>query len=80
MAGFQAQLDKPALEPRTELTLPEPPKNADPKEASKLPGWMQEIIKNKGVPLGKNVSVRPHVDFDFKAMKSKKIGVVFTFA
>jgi seryl-tRNA synthetase len=77
LVAFQAQLDKAQLELKTDLMLLEPPKNADPKETKKLPAWLEEIIKKKGIPLGKDVSVAPDVDFDFKTMQLKKMVVVF---
>ena len=71
-------MDKAALEMKVDLMLLDPPKNADPKELKKLPDWLSDIIKKKGLPLGKGVSVAPDIDFDFKAMKFKKAGVTFT--
>ena len=70
-------LDKAGMELRTDLMLLDPPKSADPKEASKLPGWMKDIIKKGGLPLGKDVSVKPDIDIDTKSMKLKKVAVEF---
>lgn len=75
---LRKDMDKAGLELRADLMLLEPPKNADPKEAKKLPSWLEEIIKKKGLPLGKDVSVVPDVDFDLKSMRLKKFGLSFT--
>ena len=41
-----------------------------------MPGWLKEIIKAKGIPLGKSgVSIAPDVSFDFKARKLKYLGI-----
>lgn len=55
-----------------------PPK-ADEKELIKIPAWAKDIIKHKGLPLGKDVSIAPTIDFDFKAKKLKSFGVRITW-
>ena len=71
-------MDKAGLELRADLMLLEPPKSADPKEVKKLPSWMQDIIKKKGLPLGKDVSIAPDVQFDMKSGTLKKFGLTVT--
>jgi hypothetical protein len=48
---------------------------ADEKELVKIPGWLKGIIKAKGIPLGKGVSIAPSVDIDLKAKKLKSFGI-----
>ena len=55
-----------------------PPK-ADEKELIKIPPWAKDIIKRKGLPLGKDVSIAPTIDFDFKAKKLKSFGLKITW-
>jgi hypothetical protein len=66
---------------KTDLILIDPPteSDADKRELVKLPGWLKDIIKKKGIPLGKDVSVAPTVDFDFKAGKLKSFGIKITW-
>ena len=61
------------------LKVIEPPPTADPKELVKLPAWMKDIIKRKGLPLGKNATIAPTVDFDLKAKKLKQVGIKITW-
>lgn len=58
----------------TNLIVIELPPKADENELKKLPVWLREIIKKKGIPLGKFV-ITPDVEFDFKAKKLKKLGI-----
>lgn len=51
------------------------PKEAPKAELLKLPDWLKGIIKAKGIPLGKGVSIAPDIDFDFKNFKLKSLGV-----
>lgn len=51
---------------------------ADEKELIKLPGWIAEIIKKKGVSFG-GVTVKPDVDIDFKTGKLKKFELTFKY-
>lgn len=62
---------------RVELMLLDPPtkNSANEKELVKLPDFIKDIVKAKGVPLGKGVSIAPDIKFDFKAMKLKEFGL-----
>jgi hypothetical protein len=51
------------------------PEEGDPKEVLKLPDWLKQIIKAKGIPLGKGVSIAPDIKIDFKARKLKSVGI-----
>ena len=68
------RMNEASLELRLNLMGIDLPPKADEKELIKLPGWLKEIIKKKGVPLGK-VVITPDVEFDFKARKLKKLGI-----
>ena len=70
----QKNMDKASLELRLNLITIDLPPKADDKELKNLPTWLKEIIKKKGIPLGKFV-ITPDVEFDFKAMKLKKLGI-----
>ena len=68
----QKNMDKASLELRLNLIAIDLPPKADDKELKNLPTWLKEIIKKKGIPLGK-VVITPDVEFDFKAKKLKKL-------
>ena len=68
------RMNEASLELRVNLIGIELPAKADDKELKNLPTWLKEIIKKKGIPLGK-VAITPDVEFDFKAKKLKKLGI-----
>jgi|KBSMisStaDraftv2_1062788.scaffolds.fasta_scaffold593553_2 hypothetical protein len=68
------RMDEASMELRVNLMSIQLPPTADEDELKRLPGWLKEIIKKKGVPLGK-VVITPDVEFDFKAKKLKKLGI-----
>jgi hypothetical protein len=68
------RMNEASMELRVNLMLIEIPPTAKEDELKKLPGWLKEIIKKKGIPLGK-VVITPDVEFDFKARKLKKLGI-----
>jgi seryl-tRNA synthetase len=70
----QKNMDRASLELRLNLISIDLPPKADDKELKNLPTWLKEIIKKKGIPLGK-VVITPDVEFDFKAKKLKKLGI-----
>jgi hypothetical protein len=72
--ALHKEADTAGLELKVELMIIQLPPTADEKELIKLPDWMKEIIKKKGIPLGK-VSIAPDVSFDFKAKKLKYVGI-----
>ena len=61
------RMNEASMELRTNLMLIEPLVKADEKELVKLPAWLKEIIKKKGIPLGDNIVITPDVEFDFVA-------------
>lgn len=80
-AALRKQIETANDELRLDLMLLEPPQktSANEKELLKLPDFIKEIIKAKGVPLGKGVSIAPDIKFDFKAMKLKDFGLEITW-
>jgi len=68
------RMNEASTDLRVNLMVIELPPKADEKELVKLPAWLKEIIKKKGIPLGK-VVITPDVEFDFKAKKLKKLGI-----
>jgi len=68
------RMNEASLELRVNLMSIQVPPTADEDELKRLPGWLKEIIKKKGIPLGK-VVITPDVEFDFKAKKLKKFGI-----
>lgn len=68
------RMDEASMELRVNLMAIEVSPKADENELKKLPAWLKEIIKKKGIPLGK-VVITPDVEFDFKAKKLKKLGI-----
>jgi hypothetical protein len=80
-ATLRKQIETANDELRLDLMLLEPPKQtaSNEKELLKLPDAVKEMIKAKGVPLGKGVSLTPSIKFDFKAMKLKDAGVTITW-
>ena len=69
-------LEAASISLRVNLMVIELPPQADERELVKLPGWLKEIIKQKGLPLGNGVSIAPEVSFDFKAKKLKSFGLI----
>jgi len=78
-AAIQKQIDAASANFRTSMMLLDVPQDAPEKELMKLPGWLKDIIKDKGIPLGKGVSIAPDVNYDFKAKKLKSIGITVHF-
>jgi len=79
--ALRQQIESANSELRTDLMLFEMPAKtaANEKELLTLPPFIEQIIKAKGVPLGKGVSIRPDIKFDFKAMKLKEAGLTITW-
>jgi seryl-tRNA synthetase len=77
--GIQKEIDNASASLRVNMMLIEVPPQANDKELVKLPDWLKEIIKQKGLPLGKGVSIAPDVSFDFKKKKLKSIGITVHF-
>jgi len=74
--SFQQNLDKVPLPPPPLTGTP--PQKPDPK-LLQLPDWMNKIVKEKGIPLGGGVTVKPNLDIDFKKRKLKSGGLTLEF-
>ena len=74
-AALDKEIDNATLELKLDVVSLEVPKEAPKSELDKLPDWLKAMIKAKGIPLGKGVSIAPSVDFDFKNFKLKSLGV-----
>ena len=77
---LQKKIENFDLELKTDLVLLDMPQKgkADEKEIIKLPKWIDEIVKKKGITVG-TVTVAPDIDIDFKAGKLKKVGLKIEF-
>jgi hypothetical protein len=77
---LQKKIENFDLELKTDLMLLDMPQKgkADEKEIIKLPKWIDEIVKKKGITVG-TVTVAPDIDIDFKAGKLKKVGLTIEF-
>jgi hypothetical protein len=76
------QIEAADMSLRVELMLIEPPEKtkSNEKEFLKLPGFIQKLVDDEGVALGKTgVILKPDVDFDFKAGKLEKFGIELKF-
>ncbi|MEI9893461.1 MAG: hypothetical protein WDN28_06060 [Chthoniobacter sp.] len=73
--GLHDEMDAASLSLNVNLVVLDVPPKADEKELVKIPAWLKDIIKRKGVPLGHGVSIAPSVDFDFKKKKLKSVGI-----
>lgn len=80
-ADIQKQIEKASTELRVDLMLIEVPPKADEKELVKLPGWFKEIIKKKGIPVSKRVTLVPDLSIDVKkkALKSASLTLKWEF-
>ena len=77
---LQKKIENFDLELKTDLVLLDMPQKgkADEKEIIKLPKWIDEIVKKKGITVGTG-TVAPDIDIDFKAGKLKKVGLKIEF-
>ena len=69
------EMDTASQELNLNLVLITAGPKAPEKELVKIPDWLKDIIKKKGVALGKGVIISPKVDFNFKARKLKSLGI-----
>jgi hypothetical protein len=76
------KVDTVWLELRTDLMLLLPPAltKDNERELLKLPPIVAELVKKKGLEIGKSgVVLTPDIDFDFKAGKLKKLGLTLKY-
>jgi hypothetical protein len=69
---IRKQIDNASLSLNVNLKVIEVDERAKKEEVMKLPDWIEGIIKDKGVPLGKDVTLVPDVSMDFKSFKVTK--------
>ena len=74
-AALHQRMDNASASLQLNLKLLDIPEKGDPQEVLKLPDWLRQIIKAKGIPLGKGVSIAPDIKIDFKARKLKSVGI-----
>ena len=74
-AALEKDVATATMELKLDIITLDVPKEAPKADLLKLPDWLKAMIKAKGVPLGKGVSIAPSVDFDFKNFKLKSLGV-----
>lgn len=72
--ALRQEMDNASASLELNLKVIDVPPKADEKELVKLPPWLKDIIKKKGVPLG-GVVITPNINFDFKKKKLKSIGI-----
>jgi hypothetical protein len=73
--GLREQIDEATLAFNTSLRALDDPVTADEKEVVKLPAWIKEVIKRKGIALGKQVTLVPDASFDVKKKRLKSGGI-----
>lgn len=74
-ADLRKKIDVATLEFNTSLRIIQDPVRADEKELVKVPTWFKDIIKRKGIPVSKHVTIVPNIDFDLKKKKLKSGGL-----
>jgi hypothetical protein len=76
---IQEKMDAESDNLNLELTLVEVDKEAPKSEMVALPDWAKDIIKAKGLPIGRGIVIVPNVDFDFNKGKLKEVSVAIRF-
>jgi hypothetical protein len=76
---IQAKMEARSDDLERDLTLVEVDKEAPKSELVSLPGWAKDIIKAKGLPIGRGIVIVPNVDFDPNAGKLKEVSVGIRF-
>ena len=73
--AIRKQVETAAVELRVNLMLIDVPPQADDKELVKVPAWLKEIVKKKGIPLSKSVTLVPDASIDVKGKKLKSFSL-----
>ena len=71
----RAAIEKATKEYELNLKIIQPAPEIPEKELLKLPPYIEKVIKKGGIPLGKNVTLKPKVKFDFKKKELKEAGL-----
>ena len=75
-AATTLELDLLKVPPSKEyIDLKVPPPKKDSDNLLQVPGWLGKVIKDKGIPLGDDVTVVPNISVDIKHMKLKSAGI-----
>jgi hypothetical protein len=74
--ALRTQIQNATLSLKVNLQVIDIDQRAKKEEVMKLPDWMEKLIKDKGIPLGKDITISPDVDIDFKTFQLKKFVVV----
>jgi len=76
---IQAKMEAESDNLNLELTLVELDKEAPKSEMESLPEWAKDIIKAKGLPIGRGIVIVPNVDFDLNKGKLKEVSIGIRF-
>ena len=76
---IKAKMEAESDNLRLELSLVEVQEGAPKREMVSLPGWAKDVIKAKGVPIGRGIAIVPDADFDLKARKLKSVSIGISF-
>lgn len=71
----RGEIDKATRNLKLNLELIKPAPEIPEKELLKLPPYIEKVIKKGGLPLGKDVTLKPKVKFDFKKKELKEAGL-----
>ena len=73
------QMENESNNLRLELLIVEVQPGAPERDLIVLPDWLKQVIKEKGIPTGKGVTIVPDASFDVKALKLKSFSVGLRF-
>ena len=79
---IQAKMEARSGDLERDLTLVEVQEGAPKGEMASLPAWARDIknmIKAKGLPIGRGIVIVPNVDFDLNKGKLKEVSVGIRF-
>ena len=77
---IREQMAQEADNLRVSLLLVDPPTSSQVPEAElvPLPGFVKEIIRDKGLPIGHGIAIRPDVSYNFKAGKLESASIIIS--
>ena len=76
LPGFRQKIEEINLGFKVSMMGITDPIQAEPQDLTKkLPSWVKEIIKKKGVRLTKHATVTPDIGFDLKSKRIKSFGI-----
>ena len=74
-----SQMESESNNLRVELMIVEVQPGAPERELVILPDWLKGIIKAKGIPLSRGITLVPDASFDLKALKLKSFSAGLRF-